>query len=112
MKNENDIVPRDLRSSDLLRQGQTPEGEKKASSEFGKWLAALRDYRLADKAGQLWRLFKSGKLSGFDKAIIVAAILYCIAPADTVPDLIPAIGYLDDLLVVLGVLTYLDRKVG
>jgi hypothetical protein len=40
---------------------------------------------------------------------ILAALLYVISPVDVVPDLIPGLGWLDDLLV-LGLLTwYLTR---
>lgn len=110
MDHEHNNPPDDLLASNWLEEGQTLRTEEKASSEFGQWLAELRDCELADKAARLWQLFKEGKLSGPDKALVVAALLYCISPIDLTPDILPVVGYLDDLLVVLGVLTYLDRK--
>lgn len=109
MNNGNNILPDELRSSDWLKEAQTVEGEEKITAEFVGWLAALRNSRLAEKATRLWRLFRNGTLSGFEKALVVGALLYCIAPIDMVPDLIPLIGCVDDLAVVLGVLAYLDR---
>ncbi len=100
----------DLASSTWGEEGKTPEGEKRVSSEFGQWLASLRDCELASKAARLWRLFKDGKLSAADKAIIVAALLYCLSPLDLMPDILPVVGYMDDLLVVIGVLASLDKK--
>ncbi len=43
-------------------------------------------------------------------AFLVAAILYFLFPVDAIPDLTPAIGFLDDLLVVLvGVAMFLRQ---
>ena len=42
------------------------------------------------------------------KAIVVGALIYFISPIDTIPDLAPLFGYLDDL----GVLTALLRFLG
>ncbi len=109
MNNGSKIIPEELRSSDWLKDAQMPEGEEKVAYEFADWLAAIRNNRLAEKATRLWRLFRNGTLSGFEKALVVGALLYCIAPIDTVPDLIPLVGWVDDLAVVLGVLAYLDR---
>ncbi len=112
MKNTNNIITDVLCSSDWLREARTPEGEKKVASEFAGWLTALRNSRLAEKASRLWGLFRSGALTGFEKALVVGALLYCIAPIDMMPDLIPLAGCVDDLAVVLGVLSYLDRGRG
>jgi uncharacterized membrane protein YkvA (DUF1232 family) len=42
--------------------------------------------------------------------LIVAALLYLIAPIDAVPDVIQIAGWLDDVGVAGMVLDYLDRK--
>ena len=47
------------------------------------------------------------------KVVLAALALYLASPIDLVPDFIPLLGYLDDLLlaavVVDGVLTFVDR---
>ena len=47
------------------------------------------------------------------KIALAAAALYLVSPVDLVPDFIPVLGYLDDLLLaallVDGVLNYVDR---
>jgi len=47
------------------------------------------------------------------KIALVAAAVYLVSPIDLVPDFIPFIGYLDDILlaaiVLDGVLNYVDR---
>lgn len=109
MNNGNNAIPKELRLSNWLKEVATPEREAKAAAEFTGWLAALRNSGLAEKANRLWRLFRNGTLSGFEKVLVVGALLYCIAPFDMIPDLIPVIGWVDDLAVVMGVLAYLDR---
>jgi len=47
------------------------------------------------------------------KLVLAAAAVYLASPVDLIPDFIPFIGYLDDLLVAAividGLLNYLDR---
>ena len=56
---------------------------------------------LAARAKALYNLFKEGGLTRSDKVILVLAVLYCLSPIDLVPDVVPALGFIDDLLVVL-----------
>ena len=44
------------------------------------------------------------------KAIVVAGLVYFITPIDTIPDIIPLIGYLDDLGVITAVLKFLGHE--
>ena len=109
-ENEHGILPEEMRNRDWLEEIPAPMDEETVDVEFESWRERLRHGRLAEKVSRLWSLFKSGKLSGFDRAIVVGALLYCISPVDLTPDIIPLAGYLDDLVVVLGVLAYLDGK--
>ena len=44
------------------------------------------------------------------KAIVVAALIYFISPIDTIPDLAPFFGYLDDLGVITALLKFLGSE--
>jgi len=44
------------------------------------------------------------------KAIVVGALIYFITPIDTIPDLIPLFGYLDDLGVIAALLKFLGSE--
>ena len=44
------------------------------------------------------------------KAIVVAALIYFISPIDTIPDIAPLVGYLDDLGVITAVLKFLGHE--
>ena len=48
------------------------------------------------------------------KIALAAAAVYLVSPIDLIPDFVPFVGYLDDLLiaavVVDGVLNYVDRR--
>jgi uncharacterized membrane protein YkvA (DUF1232 family) len=44
------------------------------------------------------------------KAIVVAALIYFISPIDTIPDLAPLFGYLDDLGVITALLKFLGTE--
>ena len=65
--------------------------------------------RIAKRAGAklvyialiLYYLMQSDKVSLKDKAIIIGALGYLIAPIDVVPDAIPIAGLADDLAVLL-----------
>lgn len=66
-------------------------------------------------ARMLARLVGDPVLSGRVKLVLAVAIVYLVSPLDLVPDLIPVIGYLDDVVigavVVDGVLRHVDRAV-
>ena len=62
-------------------------------------------------AALLGRLVVDPEVSGMDKALLAAAILYIASPIDIVPDFIPVIGQLDDIyLVALCLLRLLNRS--
>jgi len=49
------------------------------------------------------------------KIALLAAVLYLVSPVDLIPDFIPVVGYLDDLIIaailVDGILSFVDRGV-
>jgi uncharacterized membrane protein YkvA (DUF1232 family) len=45
----------------------------------------------------LWRFFRDPNGSKLGKLFVLATLVYVIMPIDFVPDLVPIIGWLDDL---------------
>jgi len=63
------------------------------------------------KAALLWRLLRDRRVPWWAKALLPALLLYLALPVDLIPDFIPVLGHLDDLLVVLLVVAVLLRAV-
>lgn len=48
-----------------------------------------------------WRLFRDERVSVWLKAMLVAAVAYVILPIDLIPDTLPVIGEVDDVVILL-----------
>ncbi len=74
-------------------------------------MALLRS--LPDIARLIARLVADPRLPRAAKIALAAAAVYLISPVDLLPDFIPLLGYLDDLvlgaIVLDGILNYVDR---
>ena len=79
-----------------------------ARSALGKRVMAL-PWRA--KAALLWQLLKDRRVPWWARALLPALLLYLALPVDLIPDFIPVLGHLDDLLVVLLVVAVLLRAV-
>ena len=52
----------------------------------------------------LWKLFRHPETPWFVKMLAVAVVAYAVSPVDLVPDFIPVLGLLDDLVLIpLGI---------
>ena len=64
-------------------------------------------------AAMLSRLVRDPSLPRGVKIALAAAVVYLVSPIDLIPDFIPFLGYVDDLLlaaiVLDGVLNFIDR---
>ncbi|CUT00491.1 YkvA family protein [Candidatus Kryptobacter tengchongensis] len=58
----------------------------------------------------LYKFMKDPDVSFFKKAIAISALLYFILPIDSIPDLSPIVGFLDDIGIVAMVVKYLSRE--
>ena len=58
----------------------------------------------------LYSYMKDPLVKWYRKAIVVAALIYFIVPIDTIPDITPLFGYLDDLGVIAALLKYLGSE--
>ena len=59
----------------------------------------------------LFRYMLDPDVAWYRKTIVVAALIYFISPIDTIPDLTPFFGYLDDLGVITAVLKFLGSEI-
>jgi uncharacterized membrane protein YkvA (DUF1232 family) len=86
---------------DALRKKVTKSVEQscgKTSQKGIEYVLLIPDFFVL-----LWRLLRDKDVAKDKKAFIVAIILYLILPIDFIPDFIPGIGFLDDLvLIALG----------
>ena len=94
------------RLSDLLKKS----GGKRVRQEFMDWVDKAEDLEIVSRGKQLWRYLQSGKVSGFEKALIAAALLYLITPTDALPDWIPLVGWMDDLGVAALVVAFVTHR--
>lgn len=58
----------------------------------------------------LYSYLVDNHVSWYRKSIVVGALIYFISPIDTIPDLAPLFGYLDDLGVITALLKYLGSE--
>ena len=65
------------------------------------WLKAKARY-LKLEAHALWLAFRHPRTPWYAKAVLVLVLLYLMSPVDLIPDVIPLLGMLDDLLVLVG----------
>lgn len=72
--------------------------------KLGRWLRWAELVRLRVHLLALWKLFRHEATPWWVKAIAVAVVAYAVSPIDLIPDFIPLLGQLDDLLILpLGV---------
>ena len=48
-----------------------------------------------------WRLFRDPRVSVWPKALLAVGVLYVLSPLDLIPDYLPVIGEVDDLVVLI-----------
>lgn len=71
---------------------------------FKKLLKFANGARLATMLLALWKLFKHPDTPLAPKLVAMAVLAYALSPIDLIPDFIPVLGLLDDLLLIpLGV---------
>lgn len=91
-------------------KGWTNEKTGKLGGKLGEYLFMLPDFFIL-----VSRLAVDKRVSSKHKLFVSGIIAYLILPLDIIPDFIPLIGYMDDLvLVVLGlnlILNEIDEKV-
>lgn len=49
-------------------------------------------------------LMRNPKVSSLPKFLVIGAIVYILMPVDTIPDIAPVVGWLDDIMFLIGAL--------
>ena len=77
---------------------------------WGKLEKSRKRISFAKDILALYSYMKDPLVKWYRKAIVVAALIYFIVPIDTIPDITPLFGYLDDLGVITALLKYLGSE--
>ena len=96
--------------SEWVKAASRPDACQMIQDELPKWVEKVRHSELVTRARRLWGYLISEQCSAGDRVVAIAALLYLLSPIDAVPDFIPVLGWLDDLVVAGLVLGYLDKK--
>ena len=120
---EDDILEDISSFKDLNSENRRPESEKNIDENnvqkkieyvdenlWGKLEKSGKKISFAKDIMALYRYMKDPFVKWYRKAIVVAALIYFIVPIDSIPDLTPLFGYLDDLGVIAALLKYLGSE--
>jgi uncharacterized membrane protein YkvA (DUF1232 family) len=96
----------DYESHDKFNEGKefVEENFWSKVEKVGKKLSFTKDVKA------LFNYFVDGSIPWYRKSIVVGALVYFIMPIDSIPDIAPLIGYLDDLGVITAVIKYLGSE--
>jgi uncharacterized membrane protein YkvA (DUF1232 family) len=73
-------------------------------SRWGKLLRRANTARLATHLLALWKLFRHPETPRLAKLVAVLVLAYALSPIDLIPDFIPLLGLLDDVILLpLGI---------
>lgn len=73
-------------------------------SRWGKLLRRANAARLATHLLALWKLFRHPETPRMAKVVAVLVLAYALSPIDLIPDFIPVLGLLDDVILLpLGI---------
>jgi uncharacterized membrane protein YkvA (DUF1232 family) len=113
-KDLNDILEKEEIEFDELDFGGQAETENKIDYVEGNLWTKLekvgKKISFAKDIMALFNYMRDDYVSWHRKAIVVAALIYFISPIDTIPDIAPLFGYLDDLGVITALLKYLGSE--
>lgn len=80
------------------------------STEFAMWRKAKAVVEAFKREAKVYRLVLADRRTPWLARILLgAAVAYAVSPIDLIPDFIPVVGYLDDIVIVPG-LVYLALR--
>ena len=105
---ENQITEKELQK---YEQHYSDASFLEKATKYGKLIGINALY----KAVQLWFVMQKPDVPAGTKAVIMGALGYLIAPLAFLPDLLPVLGYTDDLVAItfalIKVQGYIDEEV-
>ncbi len=93
----------DSKDAPLAVSGQMPQPEQTRLSEY-----ALLVPRLVKL---VWRLARDPRVPARTKAVLLVIAGYLVVPVDVIPDFVPGLGQLDDLVVIAFALDQILNRV-
>jgi uncharacterized membrane protein YkvA (DUF1232 family) len=71
-----------------------------------KWLSI---FKFRHELAIAWRTFRHAATPTRVKAMLLLAVLYVLSPIDLIPDVVPILGWLDDIGVVVILLSVAQK---
>jgi len=98
------------RSEEEIKKDYEPRAEYVEENLWSKLEKAGKKISFAKDIMALFNYMQDSFVSWHRKAIVIAALIYFISPIDTIPDVAPLFGYLDDLGVITALLKFLGNE--
>ncbi len=98
------------KSEEEIKEKYEPKAEYVEENLWYKLEKVGKKISFAKDIMALFRYLQDSFVSWHRKAIVIAALIYFISPIDTIPDVAPLFGYLDDLGVITALLKFLGSE--
>ena len=98
------------RSEEEIKKDYEPRAEYVEENLWYKLEKAGKKISFAKDIMALFNYMQDSFVSWHRKAIVILALIYFISPIDTIPDVAPLFGYLDDLGVITALLKFLGSE--
>jgi uncharacterized membrane protein YkvA (DUF1232 family) len=98
------------KNEDEIKKEYAPKAQYVEENLWYKLEKAGKKISFAKDIMALFAYLKDSFVSWHRKAIVIAALIYFISPIDTIPDVAPLFGYLDDLGVITALLKFLGSE--
>jgi len=94
------------KSKEEIKKEYEPKAEYVEENLWCKLEKVGKKISFAKDIMALFSYMRDSFVSWHRKAIVIAALIYFISPIDTIPDVAPLFGYLDDLGVITALLKF------
>jgi uncharacterized membrane protein YkvA (DUF1232 family) len=98
------------KSEEEIKKEYEPKAEYVEENLWYKLEKVGKKISFAKDIMALFSYLQDSFVSWHRKAIVIAALIYFISPIDTIPDVAPLFGYLDDLGVITALLKFLGSE--